>query len=74
MMHMYSTYLMDKLLGGTNTEDQYNFEKVKTWSNRINGGVASQDELYIPLKKNQSHWNSIQIKMKEKMIEQWDLL
>ena len=71
---MYSTYITEKLFSGKEDEDPYAFNEVRMWSNRIVGGIASQEELYIPINVNRNHWNFIRIKMKEKVIELWDSL
>ena len=40
----------------------------------MEGGVASQDELYIPINAGQNHWNFARINMAEKVVELWDSL
>ena len=71
---MHNSFLMKKLFSGESTDDWYTFNQVRTWSNIIQGGVAAQDELYIPISADQTHWNFIRIKMREKVMELWDSL
>ena len=37
----------------------YNFEAVRNNDNRIDGGLAALDELYIPINADSAHWNFI---------------
>ena len=71
---MYNSFLMRRLLSSGSLANRYTFDQVRTWSNGIEGGVAAQEELYIPINADQNHWNFIRIKMREKVIGLWDSL
>ena len=74
-VHVFSSYLMDKLLGGrTDPSIQYDFAAVEGWCERVPGGVSGLEEIFIPVNPNGNHWNFIHVKMQEKQIKLWDSL
>ena len=66
---MFSSHLMDKLLRGPVLKHFYTFNEVRTRSDRIEGGVSTQEELYIPVNTNGNHWNFVKATMGTKTIE-----
>ena len=67
-IHVYISYLMDNLLSETGSEDQYCFEKVRSSSDGVEGGLAAMDELYTPINADRNHWNCVRIKMARKTV------
>ena len=47
--HVYSSHFMSRLLSGGSRREDYNFQEVRNYDNRIENGLASLDELYIPV-------------------------
>ena len=47
----------------------YNFEAVRNHDSRIEGGLGSLDELYIPINVNNVHWIFIRVAMMNKTIQ-----
>ena len=74
IVHVFSSHLMDKLLGDADSTIQYDFAAVEGWCDRVPGGVSCLDEIFIPVNLNGNHWNFIHVKMQEKRIELWDSL
>ena len=72
--HVYSSYFMSKLLNGGTQRRDYNFQEVRDFDNRIEGGLAGLDELYIPINVNNVHWIFIQVDFKAKTIHLYDSL
>ena len=72
--HVYSSYFMSKLLSGGTQRRDYNFQEVRNFDNRIEGGLAGLDELYIPINVNNVHWIFIQVDFKAKTIHLYDSL
>ena len=58
-VHIYSTFFMSRLHDKGTGGRGYNFETVKNDDSRIEGGLGSLDELYIPISLNTVHWNFI---------------
>ena len=54
-VHVYSSYFVSKLLSGGIQRRDYNFQEVRDFDNRIEGGLAGLDELYIPINVNNAH-------------------
>ena len=46
-VHVFSSYMMDRLLSGTDPTDQHNFAVVGRWCNRVPKGMRNLDEIYI---------------------------
>ena len=74
--HIYSTHFYSKLTGGNDDRgpEGYFFAEVQTWARRIQGGILSLEELYIPINKNSNHWMVARVKFLEKRVEAWDSL
>ena len=72
--HVYSSYFMSKLLSGGTQRRDYNFQEVRNFDNRIEGGLAGLDELYIPINVNNAHWIFIQVDFKAKTTHLYDSL
>ena len=49
-----------------------NFEAVRNDNSRIEGGLGSLDELYIPINVNNVHWNFIRVVITNKTIQLFD--
>ena len=60
--------LYDKGPGGRG----YNFEAVRNNDSRIEGGLRSLNELYIPINVNNAHWNFIRVVITDKTIRLFD--
>ena len=60
-VHVYSTFFMIRLHDKGTEERGYNFKAVRNDDNRIEGGLGSLDELYIPINVNSVHWNFKQV-------------
>ena len=43
-VHVFSSHLMDTLLGGADLTDPYDFASVGRWCDRVPGSVSSLDE------------------------------
>ena len=54
-VHVYSTFFMSRLHDEGAREREYNFEAVRNDESRIEGGLGSLDELYIPINVNNVH-------------------
>ena len=63
-------------MAGTPTQEstQYTFSNVQTWSNQIQHGWPSLEELYIPINKNRNHWMVARVLFRERRVEIWDSL
>ena len=73
-VHVFSSHLMDKLLGGADSTVQHNFESVGGCCARVPGGMSSLDENLILVNPDGNHWNFIHVRVQEKRIELWDSL
>ena len=71
---MFTSHLMDTLLGDADPTDPYDFAAVGRWWDRVPGGVSSLDEIFIPVNPNGNHWNFIWVRMQARRIELWDSL
>ena len=63
---------MDQLLTRSHSQDLYDFTRVQRFDNKIDGGLLSLHELYIPINAQNNHWNFVWIKLTTKQIEMWD--
>ena len=71
-VHIYSTFSMSRLQGKRAGVRGYNFEAVRNDDSRIEGGLGSLDELYIPINVNNVHWNFIRVVITNKTIQLFD--
>ena len=70
--HVYSTYFMSRLLRGGPEGNEYDFHEVRNDDDRIPGGLADLEELYIPINVGNFHWIFIRVHMRSKTIELYD--
>mmetsp|Transcript_33925 Transcript_33925/g.50858 ORF Transcript_33925/g.50858 Transcript_33925/m.50858 type:complete len:329 (-) Transcript_33925:9-995(-) len=73
--HIFSSHFMSKLLStgdhGTNPPN-YKYANVETWSNRIEGGLFNQHNIFVPINHQNIHWLTLRINFLEKRISLWD--
>ena len=69
---MYSSHFMNRLLSGGSRREDYNFQEVRNYDNRIENGLASLDELYIPINVNNAHWIFTQVNFRRKTVYLFD--
>ena len=55
IVHVFSSHLMDKLLGDADSTIQYDFAAVEGWCDRVPGGIGCLDELFIPVNPDGNH-------------------
>ena len=72
--HIYSSYFMSRLLSGGPQSEDYNFQEVRNYDNRIENGLANLDELYIPVNISNEHWILIKVDLRRKEIHLFDSL
>ena len=65
---------MSMLLSGGSRREDYNFQEVRNYDDRIENGLASLDELYIPINVNNAHWIFTQINFRRKTVHLFDSL
>ena len=65
-VHVFSSHLMDTLLGGADPIDPYDFAAVGRWCDRVPGGISSLNEIFIPVNPNGNHWNFIHVRVQAK--------
>ena len=70
--HVYSSHFMNRLLSGGPRREDYNFQEVRNYDNRIENGLASLDELYIPINVNNAHWIFTQVNFRRKTVFLFD--
>ena len=70
--HIYSTFFVSRLLVEGAGRRGSDFEAVRINDSRIEGGLGSLDELYIPINENNVHWNFIRVAMTNKTIQLFD--
>jgi len=66
------TFFMSRLLVEGAGRRTYSFEAVRNDDSRIEGGLSSLDELYIPINVNNVHWIFIRVAMANKTIQLFD--
>jgi len=71
-VHVYSSFFMSRLHDKGTGGRGYNFEAVRNNDIRIEGGLGSLDELYIPTNVNNVHWNFIRVTITDTMIQLFD--
>ena len=52
---MFSSDIMDKLLGEADPTIQYDFTGVEGWCDRVPGGIGCLDEIFIPVNPDGNH-------------------
>ena len=67
--HCYITYFFDKLL---ERDEGYNFQEVRDWSRRIEGGIFALEDLVVPINVNNRHWLFLPVDIASKKIELYD--
>ena len=68
-MHAFSAFFWTILL---EQDSGYNYHGVRQWGQRVNHGIFSLHELYIPVNIGNHHWIFVRMRFKEKMIEVWN--
>ena len=63
---------MNRLLRGGPEGNEYSFYEVRNDDERIPGGLADLEELYIPINIGNSQWIFIRVDMRSKVIELYD--
>ena len=67
-VHVFSSRLMDTLLGGADPTDPYDFAAAGRWCDRVPRGMSSLDEIFIPVNPNDNHWNFIRVRVQAKRV------
>ena len=73
-LHCYSSHFFSRCLKRTADGLRFDYDEVKRWSGRIPGGLASLDDLYVPINKNNAHWLFLRVQFRTQIIELYDSL
>jgi hypothetical protein len=73
-LHCYSSHFFSRCLKRTADGLRFDYDGVKRWSGRIPGGLASLDDLYVPINKNNAHWLFLRVQFRTQIIELYDSL
>jgi len=70
-VHFYSSFFFSKVM---NDSSGYDFDSVRRWHNRIDGGLFGLDSLFIPINRDNEHWLLLQIQPRHKTVRLIDSL
>jgi len=72
--HVYSSFFFTRCMQTTTAGHEFDYAAVQRWSDRIPGGLANIDTLYIPINRDNEHWLFIQIHFPTRSIYLYDSL
>ena len=72
--YIYSSFFFTRCMKATNEGPVFDYAAVKRWSDRIPGGLANIDNLFIPINRDNEHWLFLQIHFPTRTISLCDSL